>query len=546
MSPISVNWLRAYQQLQRLSQLLAQAQDAAALQSCIKLTFELNTELQQLATQQLGAAMAQLAILPADLALAPSRALKSWVLLTLWSKLKHWPAARRDAIAVSALLAGCSDEAHKIPAALRLAAKLKKLHIGGLTTNLLAGCYHTTQKRRPWQVHHDSPLLTLALQLGQQLQQSEQLGKALDQIVVELILHSTDETVLAELNQLVQLGPALFYCGRLALDSVGRHWLIFQRDAHDCLALQYWPEQQRFATEGHRLAVTELQLLAPARLLPQHWLDRIQIQALPNRAIPTPKDLLEHSLLQKLDYQDLDAQVRLLEKQPILVQYLLDNASNSNRKQTLVNRIRHALAIFGQNQLPLAVAHAELMQYLQLQANSQHPFLSALQEVFKQSLLLLGHFLPQPINSQQAGVIAACCSAPLWHHPSLNAVPVSRSTTQCWLLPELAQQYLLEPVRSQRLSAALLQHYQLPLWAEAVLQQYRPAELPHTNTREHYGLVLRLCWQLTFSLYLYPVSQTVTATLLQRVTPVLQLPPQTLAEWQQQLVTLAEPVCPLD
>jgi len=546
MSAVSVSWLRCYQQLQRLAQQLQLAQDSGQLHTCIRLASELNSELQQVFELQAGAAVAQLAILPADLALGPAQALKSWVLLALWSRLKHWPAARRDALAVSVLLAACSEEKDKAPAALRLASKLKKLQVGGLTTNLLAGSFHQLQQRRPWQVHHDSPLLTLALQLGQQLQPQRQKAQALDQVISQTQIQTTDEAVLAELNQLAQLAPHLYWCGRLAQDTVGRCWVICQLEVTDCLVLQYWPEQQRFATEAHKLAKQDLQLLAPSVMVPQHWLDRIQIPALSSRPLPTPKGLLEHSVLQKLDYQDLDAQVKLLEKQPLLAQYLLDNASTSNRKQTLVNRLRHALAMFGQDQLPLAVARAELLQYLQLQAFNQHAFLLALQDLFRHSLLLLGRYLSPTLSPQQAGVIAACCSAPFWHHPSISAVPISRSTNQGWLLPELAQQYLLEPVRSQRLSAALLQHYQLAHWAEAVLCQYVSIDHRNFSLREQHGLWLRLCWQLSFSILRYPQAQASSSSLLQSLSPVLNLPQQSLELWQQQLIAAASPVCPLD
>lgn len=546
MSAVSVNWLRCYQQLQRLAQQLTSARDAEQLHACIRFASELNTELQQLIEQQPGAAVAQLGIIPADLALSSTRALKSWVLLALWSRLKHWPVARRDALAVSALLAACSEEPDKAPAALRLASKLKKFQIGGLTTNLLAGCYHQLQQRRRWQVHHDSPLLTLALQLSQQLQPEPSKALALSDVIGQLLLSSQDEHIFSELNQLAQLAPHLYWCGRLAQDTVGRVWVICQLDVTDCVTLQYWPEQQRFATEVNKSARQDLQLLPPRLMLPQHWLDRVQIPALSSRSISTPKYLLAHSVLQKLHYQDLDAQVKLLEKQPLLAQYLLDNASSSNRKQTLVNRLRHALAIFGQDQLPLAVARAELLQYLQLQVYNQHAFLQALQHTFRHALLLLGRSQSPAISPQQAGVLAACCAAPLWHHPSLSAVPTSRCTAQGWLLPHLAQQYLLEPVRSQRLTAALLQHYQLPLWAEAALCQYIPTNQSSYSTREQHGLLLRLSWQLTFSLFSYPQQQTGSEALLQALTPVLQLVPQSLADWQQQLLAAASPHCPLD
>lgn len=546
MSTVSVNWLRCYQQLQQLTLQLANATNAEQLHSCIRFASELNTKLQQLTDQQLGAAIAQLNITPADMALAPIRALKSWVLLALWSRLKYWPNTRRDALAVSVLLAAAMGESGKAPAALLLATKLKKLQIGGLTTNLLAGCYHLLQQRQRWQVHHDSPLLTLALQLGQYLQPKHTTAAALSDVLADIIRSSTDEQVLSEVNQLAQLAPHIFWCGRLAQDPLGRYWVVCQLEMAHCVSLQYWPDHSRFATEAQKLACQELVLLPPNLMLPQHWLDRVHIPALASRNIPTPKLLLEHSVLHKLDYQDLDAQVKLLEKQPLLAQFILENASTSNRKQTLVNRLRHALALFGQEQLPLAVARAELLQYLQQQGYGQHSFLLALQHTLRHTLILLGRYHTPAISSQQAGVLAACCAAPLWHHPSLSAVPTSRCTTQGWLLPQLAQQYLLEPVRSQRLTAALLQHYLHPIWAEAALCQYLPTQQSSYSQRERYGLFLRLSWQLTFSVFSYPQQQRNSELLLHALTPILQLPSQSLADWQQQLLTVSSPHCPLD
>lgn len=546
MSDLSANWSVCYQQLQLLASKLQQARDASSMHLCLGHASELNVELQRLADLNPGAMVAQLALLPPELALAPARALKSWVLLALWSRLKYWPVTRRDALAISVLVAACSEDQDKVPAALRLASKFKKMQVGGLTTNLLAGSYHQLQQRRRWQVHRDSPLLTLALQLGKQLQPKTDKAVALTEVISHILSTTTEDEVLSELNQLALLAPDLYWCGRLAEDTVGHSWVICQHEVTDCLVIQYWPEQQRVATEFHKIAKHELTLLPPGNIPLGPWLDRLHMPLLVSRSIPTPKTLIANSVLQKLNYKDLDGQIKLLEKQPLLAQYLLDNASYSNRKQTLINRLRHALAIFGQEQLPLAVASAELMQYLQLQAYNQHSFLKALQDLLRHSIILLGRYLSPVISPQQAGVLAACCSAPLWHHPSLSAVPLSRCVNQGWLLPELAQQYLLEPIRSQRLSAALLQHYQLKHWAESVLCQYISTDKTTYTLRELHGLFLRLCWQLSFSVLNYPESQPATTTLFQNLSPKLGLPTNSLGDWQQQLLAAASPLCPLD
>lgn len=546
MSTTAVNWLTCYQQLTKLSALLQETELSNILPQVFRHANELNLQLHQLCEQSPAAAIAQLSIAPVDVPLLVKQAIKSWVLLAIWARLKHWPPVRRDAICIAALLACSLPSRDNIPAALRLANTLKKLQTGGLTTTLLAGTWHTLQHKLPWQVHRDSPLLTLAIQLGQQLQPADNKMALLADLMATHWLAGKDEQALLELDQLAQLAPYLHVLGRQVTDATGRTWLICQWQGTECQALLYRAEQQQCGTEIHTLPTEGLQWLPAQPMLPQHWLDRLSMPALPLTLIPTPKWLVEHSIVAKILAQDLDAQVRILEHEPLICQYILDNASSSNRRQTIVSRLRHALAIFGQNQLPDAVAQAEVLQYLQRQANSQHQVLLQLQQVFRHSLFLLGESLAQPFNAQQAGLIAACCSAPLWHHPSIQAVPLSRTTAQGWLLAELTQHYLLEPVKSQRLSAALLHHYQHAIWAEAVLLQYQPPGQSTPPLRHSYGLLMRLAWQLTFSIFNYPKLQSTSTTLCQQLAQVLHLPEPTLSAWQMRLVEYANPYCPLD
>jgi len=533
----SINWLRCYQQLAPLTALLQQAQTTEQFQAALQLGRELNSQLQHIADENLAAAIAQLSIIQPDEPATASRAIKGWVLLALWSRLKHWPKARRDTLGICVLLASCTTVQNKAPAALQLAARFKSQQSGGIFTTVLAGTFHQLQKRHAWQVHHDSPLLTLTLELAQQLHTNDNTAIALEQILAAKINQSNDEFELEQLNLLAQLAPALYLCGRLATDTQQRYWLLCHADGPDYQALQYWPEQQRLAEQLSARTLAELTIQPPAKLLQQHWLAKVHIAPLPEQTVPTPSSLLQHSILPKLSHHDLDAQLALVEKQPILVQFLLDNASESNRQHTLVNRLRHALAIFGQEQLPLAVARAELLQYLQLQGSNQHAWLLQLQHTLHYCLQMLGKHLPHPLSTQQAGLIAACCSTPLWHHPSLQAVPLSKTQDSQLLLGQLCQQYLLEPVRSQRLSAALLQHYQLDEWAEAALLQYQQhATEQHWTQPEQLGLFLRLCWQLTFSVFCYPSAQQSSQKLLQLAGTVLSLPQVQLTYWQQELL----------
>lgn len=546
MPDLSSNWSACYLKVSTFSAALQQADTADKLQSCLQLSREINTQLQQLLDENPGAAVAQLSIIVASSAIA-SRAIKCWLLLALWSRIKHWPRTRRDILGVCALLASCSLGRNKRPAALQLAALLKNQQSGGIFTAVLAGTYHQQQKRHSWQVHQDSPLLTLALDIAEQLHPDDNNARALELVLANKITASDNEFELAQLTLLAQLAPSLYLAGRLAIDPLERYWLLCHADGIAYQALQYWPEQQKVADQLASQPLSELQVLAPTHFALGSWLTKIHINPFADQQIPTPSNLITNSLLSKLSYHDFEAQLKLVEKHPILVQFLLDNASESNRKQTMVHRLRHALAIFGQEQLPFAVARAEVLQYLQLQSSTQHSWLLQLQHTLHFCVQMLGRFLPKPISMQQAGLIAVCCSAPLWHHPSLQAVPLSKMKQEQLLLGQLCQQYLLEPVRSQRLSAALLKHYQLDDWANAVLCQYQqhPAE-HHMSYQQLLGLFLRLCWQLTFSVFCYPSAQQNSQQLLNAAAKYLPLPEQQLSYWQHELLNCQQLYYPLD
>ncbi|MDP5458458.1 hypothetical protein [Alishewanella sp. SMS8] len=535
----SINWLRSYQQLPLLSQALAQADTPETLQRVIQQARELHSQLQQSSEINLAAAMAQLSYIPSEEPATVNRTIKSWVLLMLWTRLKHWPKARRDLLGVAVLLAGCTTVHNKIPAALQLAKKLKEHKIGGIITTVLAGTFHRLQKRLPWQVHHDSPLLTLAIELGYQLQPEKGSAPALEVLLARWIIGSNDELVLTEISQLIHYAPALYLCGRVASDEQDNFWLLCHADNHSegYQALQYWPEHQRLAEHPTKRNLDELNILPPAKLIQQHWLAKVSMPKRPEVPILNPNDLMQQSILGSLSHSDLNAQVSLLEKHPAIAQLLLENATASNRQKVAVNNLRHALASFGQAQLPLAVARAELQFYLQCQRSNQHAWLWQLQQALYHSLFLLGQHLAQPLSQQQAGLIACCASTPLWHHPSLQAVPVSRLVQHQHLLGQLVQKYLLEPVKSQRLTAALLHHYQLENWAEGAMCQYTQhiEGMPWTLA-EQQGLLLRLAWQLTFSVFCYPTAQQSTQHLLQQATTTLSLPLKSLKEWQQLLL----------
>lgn len=547
MPDLSTKWLTCYQQLSALGTRLHQAQSSEELQKALQLAREANDTLQKLIDKSIGAAIAQLALIEPTTPTTTGRAIKSWVLGALWSRLKHWPQARRDMLGICVLLAACATPPTQAPAALKLAATLKKHQCGGIITTLLAGTFHNKQKRHKWQVHQDSPLLTLVLEIGQQLQPLQGEAPALEHVLAERICTSADEFELEQYDLLAQLAPTLYHIGRVAVDSQGKYWLLCAAEEDGYQALQYWPEQEQLAEHLALQTLEELAILPPVKLALNGWLNKIQRQSLTQPQLPTPNSLLQNSLYAKLSHYDFDAQLQLVEKQPTLTHFILENASDSNRQQRPVQRLRHALAIFGQEQLPLAVARAELAEYLQLQGSTQHAWLIQLQHVLHFCLHTLGRGLPIPINWQLAGVIASCCSAPLWHHPSLHAVPLSKMQQNKLLLGQLCQHFLLEPLRCQRLSAALLHHYRLNDWAGAVLRQYQqPAIGARLTHHETLGLFLRFCWQLTFSVFCDAETTRPDQQLLVMLSDVLSLPKQNIADWQQELLHCQQLFYPLD
>lgn len=540
MSAPSISWQQSYQQLDMLSAAINTAKDAESLLNAIQLAREINRDLQQLFDRDHTWAIAQLSVINTAATISARRTMKCWLLLTLWSRLKHWPNARRDALRLSAILAGSYQSSVQVPSALALAALLKKVQTGGLLTTILAGTYHKVQKRTLWQVHPDSPLLTLALTLVQALQHNNGSTLPLKDVIAQQIISSTEDDVLAALNILASLAPALYLCGRIAEDALGRVWFICKVDNGQCHAMQYWPEQARFADTLSVHEIANLQLLPPLEMHELTNLRHVVFPALAVAEIPTPNMLFKRSLLPRLRQNDLTEQIQLLEPHQQIVHFLLDNASESNRQQTLINRLRHALAMFGQTQAPYAVARAELAHYLTLQASNQHPWLLQLQQTLHFAINLISQRLDLSefsLSHQEAGLLAACCSAPLWHHPTLQAVPLSKLQQHELVLGQLCQHYLLEPVRSQRLTAALLQHYGIAGWADAAIRQYQllptNQSWPLANQR---GLFLRLCWQLTFSVFCYPSSQQHTQKLLQLAHQVLRLPETSILSLQADML----------
>lgn len=545
MQVTAVSWSDSYKLITQLLQRISNSASAAELQQALQQSKIIQKQLQRLLWQNPAAAVAHLSLSTPQLPLNTARALKSWILLAFLTRLQAWPKVRQDRLGICLLLACSSPQSNnKLPAAFQLAKQINTMAPDHIYANILSGCFHTKQQRQRWQVHPDSPLLTLTLELGKTLQPAVDTARSIEQVLSHKLCHTNDEFVITQLRQLAKLAPDLYLCGRVATDLEEQHWLLCQPQDEQWLALQYFPDSDKLSTQLQALPLAELTIQAPIQLSTTDWLQHTHLSWQAPAVPQTLQARLQHNLVQTVQHASLNTQLELLEEEPTITQLVLQFAQQSNRQHLTVNRLRHALAIFGQEQLPLVLAQAELQHYLQTQGNPYHLWLLQLHKVLQQSLYILSQQLTQPLTLQQAGLLAFCCSAPLWHDPALFNVSYSRQQQGQLRLAKLCQVFLQHPTYSKRLSATLLQYYQLSDWTAALL----PSSSTHLTSTiaMQQAMLLRLSWQLTFCCYCAPNKEAETTQLLQHAAPILSLPSDSLAYWQEILASSALLFYPLN
>lgn len=545
MQVTAISWPDSYPLITQLLQRISNVASAKELQQALQQSKSIQHQLQLLLWQNPAAAVAHLSLSIPQLPLATARALKSWILLALLARLHAWPKVRQDRLGVCLLLACSSPQPHnKLPAALQLAKQINAIAPDHSYANILSGCFHTKQQRRRWQVHPDSPLLTLALELGKTLQPAADTAACLQHLLAHKLCHTNDEFVIQQLKQLALLAPDLYLCGRVAIDRDEQHWLLCQAQDEQWLALPYHPDNGKLSTQLHTLPRADLTIQPPVQLYTGDWLQHTHLSWQAAARPQMLRERLQHNLVQSIQYASLTTQLERLEQEPAITQLLLQYAQQSNRQHLTVNRLRHALAIFGQEQFPQVLAQAELQHYLQTQGNPFHLWLLQLQKVLQQCLYTLSQQLAQPLTLQQSGLLAFCCSAPLWHNPALFNLSYSRHQQGQLRLTKLCQAFLRHPTYSKRLSATLLQYYQLADWATVLLSGNNASSTDEVTTQ--HTLILHLSWQLAFCCYCYPNNTTETTQLLLKAAPILSLPSASLTYWQETLASSALLFYPLN
>lgn len=545
MQVTAVSWPDSYQLITQLLQRISNVTSATELQQTLQQSKIIQNQLQLLMWQNPAAAVAHLSLAIPQLPLSTARALKSWILLALWARLHAWPKVRQDRLGVCLLLACSTPQRHnKLPAALQWAKQIDTVAPDHSYANILSGCFHTQQQRQLWQVHPDSPLLTLALELGKALQPAANTAACLEKTLARKLCYTNDEFVIQQLKKLVELAPDLYLCGRVATDLDEQYWLLCQAQDEQWLALRYFPDSGKLSSQLQALPRAELTIQSPAQLDTTEWLQHTRLSWQAPAMPQTLRARLQHNLVQTVQHAALTTQLELLEQESAITQLLLQYAQQSNRQHLTVNRLRHALAMFGQTQLPQVLAQAELQHYLQTQGNPFHLWLLQLQKVLQHCLYTLSQQLAQPLTLQQSGLLALCCCVPLWHDPALFNVSYSRQQQGQLRLAKLCQAFLNHPTYCKKLSATLLQYYQFSDWA-AVLLPSRNTSAPNMLTKQR-TLLLRLSWQLAFCCYCSPEKTTDTTQLLLEAAPILSLPSDSLAYWQETAASSALLFYPLN
>lgn len=550
MKPSETGWAGFYLELQRLYQSKTTPSVDRLPQQCHTLSQQIHI----LARQHPAQLFAQLSLTPPALNLLSARALKQSCLLLIWARLYRWP----DNITLQLLDAGFLSWATQL---LPPADELKKLTVfpallsartftlPSTVKTILNGCYPQQRKIPLWQCHPLSLVLTFTFELSMQLLPEQKKPQALEEIIARHIERGQCEVKQALLRRLVSIGPALYLTGRFSCDTKQQYGFIIHYQQATCTLLPYDAGTKTLQHEPVTIAAEQLRFLAPKPLINTDWLNNCYNHE-PQQMLPVNdvslKTVLENSVTDDLSYYSFEAQCAALQQQPVLCQYILDYATQLNRQQLPVKQLRHALSLVGQDMLPMLLATAELHQYCIELAQPYHLLLWQFRLTLQQSLLIFSDTTSFKLTPPEAALVATIFCLPLWQSPTLyHLAPAQQHQTGTVIgqhCIKLLQQQFQQPESLQQ----LLIHYDLPLWADAVLllHRSRSSEVVTPDARLR-SLLLQCALYYSGWLFFDYTHPEAGNKLLQQTTLHLKLPHKSHHQWLQQLLSCNTGYIPL-
>ena len=506
----------------------------------------------ELANQNFAGVIAQLNLTPRQLPVNLARIVKMMALALILSRGYGWQNRRSQQLLQAIILpAALAPDAADYQRAWVLTAKilqqLNKQH--PLLPLLVAAC--NAQRQPSWQQHPDGPLLSLLSQLAEQLLPVTGSQISLEQLLLQYTTRQTaapDSQWFYLLQQLVerQALPGRFARETRPGSNAQHYWFISGMASAPTqpaavYVRQFDPASKTVGHEVQQLPLAGLTLLNPQYFRNPSWLALLE----PDDGLwPAPADFtldicLEQSVFYQLSKLNITKQVKLLETQPLIGQFLQLAATNLSRQQLAVNRLRHAISTLGQDALCDWVAQAELHQYCLRQAHPHHAWLEQLQHCRAQALLLLSEKTSKPLTTGCAAVVAGCATLSLWQHPTLPQTSLARHVQGQLLLGLHIQQHLWQAKSYPEQVQQLLQHYQQSDWSAAMDDWHSRQAAPLT-------LLLKLSWQLTLAVFFADDAsiQRLNA-LLPPATARLGLAEHPAAYWQQQLTAASQCYYPL-
>ncbi len=542
-------WQQFYRQLHQFQQSPVPLAIDSALQQADKLIEQwLN-----LAEHHPATIIAQLNLTPRQLDLSAARLLKHLALGLFFAWSYGWQVGRSKQLLQALILPGAfslqaSSSQHATLLAAKALQQFNKQH--PLLPLLLSACH--TKPQTAWQLHPDGSLLQLLNQLALLLLPTAGSPLSLEQLFASPTLNQPQVIATHWFGILQQLANSKALPGRFA-KSAGRegqsqhYWFICgvvsQPDMlpSELYTRQFDPATKTISANVLQQPLAELKLLNPQYFRDPDWLTLLE----PDPEVllqPSAVDLqqsLAQSLYTQISALSLNAQVEVLQRQPLVSQFLLNAAQQISRQQLPVNRLRHAISMLGQEALSDWLAQAELHQYCTHLAHPHHSWLEQLQQCLQQALLLLSEQMQQPIAQSQTGLIARCATLSLWQQSTTANIALGRHALGQLLLGQLIQQHIWQAADYPELASQLLSHYQQPQWSSAIQGWHKkpPAKLT---------VLLRLSWQLSLAVFCASEqNQQRLAILLPVASAHLGLPLQPAEFWQQQLMAASHCYYPL-
>lgn len=545
--------LQGLQQLVQRIQLFFQQQDhATQAQQVWERAERLTVEWLDSWQRQQPFWLAQLA-LPAQTSLPGLLATRYAVLLSLYCRQQQWPEWQREHLLTScwfliywqqsALIHYSQqslpdDQQQWIQDPWAYCVRLlQKQPFDRDTLRLFASCSRLRRGYAEWQQNAISSVCVLTYRLAIAMQPVKGMPwPGIEQPVRVLWRSPLPQGQRLVLKRLLQAEPALHQFARLCTDHIGTICLI-TRPEPELSGYEFDLSMKLLADEVKPITSHGFTLLPPRFCKDvDWWQNMISPDDLPDEQHEaTPISL---AVLQQLNPNwGVSKQLQWLERQPELLPFLLQAASDQTKQHLQITDPRHALAMLGTDQLPQILRLSWLQQQMQRQQGPLGHWFTQAAKVLASTLRGFGLKSPNlSLVHSEADVIAVAIMLVLQRETPMSALQLAFTGSQQSPVADYCQQLLWQhtelPNHCSQLLAAVSPKM---LWTDAVLTFRREPDVqPRYSQQQTAQLLLRLALLEFQQSYLgHSVPTELMHSCFSKAQQALDLPHYSLTEWRQ-------------